>query len=111
MSIHYLTRVRKSSRFSTLSMRGALKTTPHPRRKSRTSFTVFSSDCENSFVYFLCTNGPQRRRKPCAATVSAESIHKIAPLFVPEAADETVDFQINAIVDALEKLKTVPASE
>lgn len=30
------------------------------------------------------------------------------PLFVPEAADETVDFQINAIVDALEKLKTVP---
>ena len=28
------------------------------------------------------------------------------PLFVPEAADETVDFQINAIVDALEKLKT-----
>jgi hypothetical protein len=29
-------------------------------------------------------------------------------LFVPEAADETVDFQINAIVDALEKLKTAP---
>lgn len=27
------------------------------------------------------------------------------PLFVPEAADETVDFQLNAIVDALEKLK------
>ena len=31
------------------------------------------------------------------------------PLFVPEAADETVDFQINAIVDALEKLKKAPA--
>ena len=25
------------------------------------------------------------------------------PLFVPEAADETIEFQINAIVDALEK--------
>lgn len=31
------------------------------------------------------------------------------PLFVPEVADETVDFQLNAIVDALEKLKTSPA--
>ena len=27
------------------------------------------------------------------------------PLFVPEAADETVEFQINAIADALEILK------
>lgn len=27
------------------------------------------------------------------------------PLFVPEAADETIDFQINAIADALETLK------
>lgn len=27
------------------------------------------------------------------------------PLFVPEAADETIEFQINAIVDALEKRK------
>ena len=32
------------------------------------------------------------------------------PLFVPEAADETVDFQLDAIVDALEKLKDVPTS-
>ena len=30
------------------------------------------------------------------------------PLFVPEAADETIDFQLNVIVDALEKLKTSP---
>lgn len=33
-----------------------------------------------------------------------------APLFVPEAADETVDFQLNAIVDALEKLRAAPMS-
>ena len=32
------------------------------------------------------------------------------PLFVPEAADETVDFQLEAIVNALEKLKTAPTS-
>lgn len=35
-----------------------------------------------------------------------KAIPDTLPLFVPEAADETVDFQINAIVDALEKLKT-----
>ena len=31
------------------------------------------------------------------------------PLLVPEAADETVEFQINAIADALEKLKNASA--
>ena len=30
------------------------------------------------------------------------------PLFVPEVADETVDFQLDAIVDILEKLKMAP---
>ncbi len=40
--------------------------------------------------------------------VVCRAIPDTLPLFVPEAADETVDFQINAIVDALEKLKTVP---
>jgi AcrR family transcriptional regulator len=42
--------------------------------------------------------------------VVRRAIPDTLPLFVPEAADETVDFQINAIVDALEKLKTAPAS-
>ena len=42
--------------------------------------------------------------------VVRKAIPDTLPLFVPEAANETVDFQINAIVDALEKLKTVPAS-
>ena len=38
--------------------------------------------------------------------VVRRAIPNTLPLFVPEAADETVDFQLNAIVDALEKLKT-----
>lgn len=42
--------------------------------------------------------------------VVRRAIPDTLPLFVPEAADETVDFQINAIVDALEKLKTASAS-
>lgn len=37
--------------------------------------------------------------------VVRRAIPDTLPLFVPEAADETVDFQINAIVDALETLK------
>ena len=43
------------------------------------------------------------------AMVVRRAIPVTLPLFVPEAADETVDFQINAIVDALEKLKAAPA--
>ena len=42
------------------------------------------------------------------AMVVRRAIPNMLPLFVPEAADETVDFQLNAIVDALEKLKTAP---
>ena len=41
--------------------------------------------------------------------VVRRAIPDTLPLFVPEAADETVDFQLNAIVDALEKWKTAPA--
>lgn len=33
------------------------------------------------------------------------------PLFVPEATDETVDVQLEAIVDVLEKMKTASGSE
>lgn len=39
------------------------------------------------------------------AIVVRRAIPNTLPLFVPEAADATVDFQINAIVDALELLK------
>ncbi len=40
------------------------------------------------------------------AMVIRRAIPDSLPLFVSEAADETVDFQLDAIVDALEKLKT-----
>lgn len=39
------------------------------------------------------------------AMVIRRAIPDTLPLFVPEAADETVAFQIDAIVDALERLK------
>ena len=44
------------------------------------------------------------------AMVVRRAIPDTLPLFVPEAADETVYFQLDAIVDALEKLKDVPTS-
>lgn len=37
--------------------------------------------------------------------VIRRAIPDTLPLLVPEAADETVDFQLDAIVDILEKLK------
>ena len=43
------------------------------------------------------------------AMVVRRAIPDTLPLFVPEAADETVNFQLDAIVDALEKLKTSSA--
>ena len=44
------------------------------------------------------------------AMVVRRAIPDTLPSFVPEAADETVDFQLNAIVDALEKLRANPLS-
>ena len=41
-----------------------------------------------------------------AVMVIRRAIPDTLPFFVPEAAEETMDFQLNAIVDALEKLKT-----
>ncbi len=45
------------------------------------------------------------------AMIVRRAIPDTLPLFVPEAADKTLDFQLNAIADALEKLKEAPASE
>ena len=42
------------------------------------------------------------------AMVIRRAIPHTLPLFVPEAADETVSFQIEAIVDALERLREQP---
>ena len=44
------------------------------------------------------------------AMVVRRAIPDTLPLFIPEAVDETVDFQLIAIVDALEKLKTTSVS-
>lgn len=43
-----------------------------------------------------------------AAMVVRRAIPNTLPLFVPEAADKTVDFQLNAIIDTLEKWKAAP---
>lgn len=39
------------------------------------------------------------------AMVICRAIPDTLPLLVPEAAERTIEFQINAIVDALEQLK------
>ena len=46
-----------------------------------------------------------------AAMVIRRAIPATMPLFVPEAADEAVHFQVDAIVDALDRLKGLPAGE
>ena len=43
-----------------------------------------------------------------AAMILRRAIPEALPLFVPEAADETVAFQIRAIADCLESLKGPP---
>ena len=45
-----------------------------------------------------------------AVMVIRRALPDTLPFLVPEAADDTVAFQINTIVDALEKLKQAPAS-
>ena len=44
------------------------------------------------------------------AMVVRRAIPNTLPLFVPEAADETVDFQLDMIVNTMEKWKTFPKS-
>ena len=45
-----------------------------------------------------------------SAMVVRRAIPDTLPLFVPEAADETVDFQLDMIVNTMEKWKTFPKS-
>ena len=44
------------------------------------------------------------------AMIVSRAIPQTLPLFVPEAAEETVDFQIHAIVECLASLRDCPAS-
>lgn len=88
------------------------------KRLSEESYQVFRQKQRRLFGEILETFGieadPARvglfTNLSLAAIVVCKAIPHTLPLFVPEAADETVDFQLNAIVDALEKLRTAPMS-
>ena len=87
------------------------------KRLSRESYRVFRQKQLRLFGEILECFGIQAdtarihlfTNLSLTAIVMRRAIPDALPLFVPEAADETVDFQLNAIVDALEKLKTTPA--
>lgn len=88
------------------------------KRLSKESYQVFRQKQFRLFGEILESFGIKADRArinlftnlSLTAMVVRRAIPDTLPLFVPEAADETVEFQINAIVDALEKLKTAPAS-
>ncbi len=87
------------------------------RRLSKESYQMFRQKQRRLFGEILESFGIQANEErvnlftnlSLTAMVMRRAIPHTLPFFVPEAADEAVEFQINAIVDALEKLKTTPA--
>ena len=78
---------------------------------SRTFFYSFFATKEDLIVETLYLQQPKIIEQVQRLMADpALSWRDTLPLFVPEVADETVDFQINAIVDALEKLKATPTA-
>ena len=83
------------------------------RRLSRESYQTFREKQRRLFGQILEQFGIQASAERIAlftnlsltVMVIRRAIPGTLPLFVPEAVDETVNFQINAIVDALEQLK------
>lgn len=83
------------------------------RRLSKESYKIFRKKQAHLFGQILETFGIKAEAASInlftnlslTAMVVRRAIPDTLPLFVPEAADETVDFQLNAIVDALELLK------
>lgn len=83
------------------------------RRLSKESYKIFREKQAHLFGQILETFGIKAEAASInlftnlslTAMVVRRAIPDTLPLFVPEAADETVDFQLNAIVDALELLK------
>lgn len=83
------------------------------RRLSRESYDTFREKQMRLFGNVLETFGirPDEERiklftnLSLTAMVMRRAIPDTLPLFVPEAADAAVEFQINAIVDFLEKIK------
>ncbi|OUQ81171.1 TetR/AcrR family transcriptional regulator [Flavonifractor sp. An100] len=86
-------------------------------RLSKESYQVFREKQAKLFGELLECFGIRANRKcielfinlSLTAMVIRRAIPEVLPMFVPEAADATVEFQINAIVDCLAELKGRPA--
>ncbi len=86
------------------------------KRLSKESYQVFRQKQHRLFGKILEGFGIKADAKrvnlftnlSLTAMVVRRALPDTLPLFVPEAADETIDFQIEAIVDVLERLKTAP---
>ena len=86
------------------------------KRLSKESYRVFRQKQQLLFGKILETFGIQADAKRISlftnlsltAMVIRRALPDTLPLFVPEAADETVDVQLDAIVDVLEKLRAAP---
>ena len=83
------------------------------RRLSKESYRMFREKQASLFGRLLECFGIQANRErvelftnlSLTVMIVRRAIPQTLPLFVPEAADATVEVQINAIVDCLEKMK------
>ena len=89
------------------------------RRLSKESYAVFREKQMRLFGEILRCFGIKAEREDIelftnislTVMVIRRAVPDTLPLFVTEAMDDTVDFQINAIVDALEKIRDKKSTE
>ena len=89
------------------------------RRLSKESYAVFREKQIRLFGEILRCFGIKAEREDIelftnislTVMVIRRAVPDTLPLFVTEAMDDTVDFQINAIVDALEKMRNKKSTE
>ena len=89
------------------------------RRLSKESYAVFREKQMKLFGEILRCFGIKAEREDIelftnislTVMVIRRAVPDTLPLFVTEAMDDTVDFQINAIVDALEKIRDKKSTE
>ena len=89
------------------------------RRLSKESYAVFREKQMRLFGEILRCFGIKAEREDIelftnislTVMVIRRAVPDTLPLFVPEAMDDTVNFQINAIVDALEKMRDKKSTE
>ena len=89
------------------------------RRLSKESYAVFREKQMRLFGEVLRYFGIKAEREDIelftnislTVMVIRRAVPDTLPLFVTEAMDDTVDFQINAIVDALEKMRDKKSTE